>query len=112
MPQRLMPLNGLQPRKRLNVISNGWMGFSSPLDTDPPEFLDKELAAARRAGFVDCEKHQELIRDGRDMGPCIRFGRQARFHPLKYLIGLARAFERIGGKDLHRLPYQRCPGSQ
>ena len=35
---------------------------------------------------------------GRDTGRCLRFPRQARFHPLKYLDGLARAMERRGGR--------------
>ena len=33
-----------------------------------------------------------------DSGPAIRFARQAQFQPLKYLIGLAQAVERLGGK--------------
>jgi nitrite reductase/ring-hydroxylating ferredoxin subunit len=33
-----------------------------------------------------------------DTGPCLRFPRQAQFHPLKYLAGLARAIVRDGGQ--------------
>ena len=32
------------------------------------------------------------------LGPCLRFPRQAQFHPLKYMAGLARAFKRAGGR--------------
>src|SRR5207253_3176859 len=32
-----------------------------------------------------------------DTGPCLRFPRQGQFHPLKYLRGLAGAFQRDGG---------------
>ena len=32
------------------------------------------------------------------LGPCLRFPRQAQFHPLKYIGGLARAFKRAGGR--------------
>ena len=32
-----------------------------------------------------------------DTGRCLRFPRQAQFHPLKYLAGLADAFQRRGG---------------
>ena len=73
-------------------------GYLFPVASDPPDFLDKELAAAKRAGFADCERVGRVTLSGRDVGPCIRFGGQARFHPLKYLIGLAKAFERRGGK--------------
>jgi len=33
-----------------------------------------------------------------DFGPCLRFARQAQFHPLKYLAGLARAIKRLDGR--------------
>jgi len=70
-------------------------GFLSSIPSDPPDLLDLELAAAKRAGFADIEK---LARGGLDDGPCLRFGRQARFHPLKYLVGLARAIKRMEGR--------------
>jgi glycine/D-amino acid oxidase-like deaminating enzyme/nitrite reductase/ring-hydroxylating ferredoxin subunit len=74
-----------------------WLnGYLFPLPTDAPDFLDKELAAAKRAGFQDCEKVGRVTLSGREMGPCIRFGCQARFHPLKYLVGLAKALEGRG----------------
>ena len=37
-----------------------------------------------------------------DTGPCIRFPRQAQFHPLKYLEALARAIEAKGGRIFNR----------
>src|SRR5438270_7130515 len=77
--------------KRLN-------GYLFPAPTDPPDFLDKELAAAHRAGFVDSERANSVMLSGRETGPCIRFGRQARFHPLKYLVGLANAATRHGAQ--------------
>jgi glycine/D-amino acid oxidase-like deaminating enzyme/nitrite reductase/ring-hydroxylating ferredoxin subunit len=60
-------------------------------------FLDRELAAAHRAGL------HNVAKIGRapisfDTGPCLRFPNQAQFHPLKYLGGLARAIERGGGR--------------
>jgi glycine/D-amino acid oxidase-like deaminating enzyme/nitrite reductase/ring-hydroxylating ferredoxin subunit len=77
--------------KRLNA-------YLFPVPNDPPDFLDKELAAAKRAGFRDCEKAAKVTLCGREVGPCIRFGGQARFHPLKYLVCLAHAFEKRGGR--------------
>jgi glycine/D-amino acid oxidase-like deaminating enzyme/nitrite reductase/ring-hydroxylating ferredoxin subunit len=69
--------------------------FLSPVACDAPDLLDQELAAAKRAGFADVEK---LARGGFDSGPCLRFGHQARFHPILYLAGLAEATKRKGGK--------------
>jgi glycine/D-amino acid oxidase-like deaminating enzyme/nitrite reductase/ring-hydroxylating ferredoxin subunit len=73
-------------------------GYLFPAADDAPDFLDKELAAAHRAGFRDSEKAAKVTLCGREMGPCIRFGGQARFQPLKYLVGLAKALEKRGVK--------------
>lgn len=59
--------------------------------------LDKEYEAARRAG-VDVELLARVPGLSFDTGPCVRYKRQAQFHPLKYLNGLANAFVRNGGK--------------
>lgn len=72
--------------KRLNA-------FLSPLQSDPPDLLHRELAAAKRAGFADVEI---LSGGGLDKGRCLRFGNQARFHPLLYMMGLAEALKRKG----------------
>jgi glycine/D-amino acid oxidase-like deaminating enzyme/nitrite reductase/ring-hydroxylating ferredoxin subunit len=65
----------------------------------PPEasrrILDRELAAARRVGIaVDAVDRAPLPFD---TGPCLRFGEQAEFHPLKYVRGLADAIVKGGG---------------
>src|SRR5918992_838309 len=64
---------------------------------EPPDVLRRELEAARAVGLGNVE----LV--GRaplafDTGPALRFPRQAQFHVLKYLTGLAEAFERRGGR--------------
>ncbi|MGD9633412.1 MAG: FAD-dependent oxidoreductase [Pirellulales bacterium] len=64
---------------------------------DDPKILEEELAAAQRAGLDDAE----LVRRApleHDTGPAIRFPRQARFEPLKYLAAVARAIKSQGGK--------------
>lgn len=69
-----------------------------PLPSDPPDELDRELAAAHRAGFTDVQKQDAVHLAGcAEGGRCLRFPRQARFHPVKYLYGLADALERLGG---------------
>ncbi len=60
--------------------------------------LDDELAAAHRAGLTDIEKVARVPWDTYDTGPALRFPRQAQFHPLQYLAGLARAIEEKGGR--------------
>jgi len=62
------------------------------------ERLQHELEAARRAGVpgVDLGARAPLV--SFDTGPVLRFPRQAQFHPLRYLAGVARAFVERGGR--------------
>jgi glycine/D-amino acid oxidase-like deaminating enzyme/nitrite reductase/ring-hydroxylating ferredoxin subunit len=66
----------------------------------PPEMsrriLDKEVEAAVRVGIaVDRVDRAPLPFD---TGPCLRFGQQAEFHPLKYIRGIADAIVKGGGR--------------
>jgi glycine/D-amino acid oxidase-like deaminating enzyme/nitrite reductase/ring-hydroxylating ferredoxin subunit len=65
---------------------------------DSKKILDDELAAAHRAGLLDIEKVERVPWDSFDTGPALRFPRQAQFHPLKYLAGLAGAIKEKGGR--------------
>jgi glycine/D-amino acid oxidase-like deaminating enzyme/nitrite reductase/ring-hydroxylating ferredoxin subunit len=65
---------------------------------DRSDELDRELAAAHRAGFVDAAFVERASLASFDTGRALRFPRQAQFHPLRYLDGLAQAFERHGGR--------------
>ena len=62
------------------------------------DVLDRELAAAHRAGLTAVERLPRAPLAPFDTGPCLRFPGQGQFHPLKYLAGLARAIERDGGR--------------
>ena len=62
------------------------------------EVLDRELAAAQRAGRTEVEKLESAPFSSYQTGPCLRFPKQGQFHPLKYLAGLAKAIERDGGR--------------
>lgn len=65
---------------------------------DDEKSLGRELGAAQQAN-VPVERLQRLPVDGMDVGgPCLHFPAQGQFHPLKYLRGLAAAFERAGGR--------------
>jgi glycine/D-amino acid oxidase-like deaminating enzyme/nitrite reductase/ring-hydroxylating ferredoxin subunit len=71
-------------------------GFLFAHDAKHTSELDRELAAAERAG-VEVEREGASCFSFTDTGPCLRFRRQAIFHPLRYLAGLVRAVERWGG---------------
>ena len=62
------------------------------------DVLDKELEAAHRIGLTDVERVSRVPLERFDTGPCLRFPRQAQFHPLKYLNALAQAIEKKGGR--------------
>lgn len=80
----------------------------SPSETDA--LLDRELAAAHRAGLTDVEKLDRAPLDFIDTGPCLRFPNQGQFHPLKYLSGLARAIKRGGGQIFSKSHADRIDG--
>jgi len=65
---------------------------------DSKKILDDELVAAHRAGLVDIEKVERVPWNSFDTGAALRFPRQAQFHPLKYLAGLATAIKQKGGR--------------
>ena len=73
-------------------------GFLFLAEGDTRKTLEEELAAAHRAGLsaVTLEDHGPF--PSFETGPCLKFPRQAQFHPLKYLAGLARAFRNRGGQ--------------
>jgi glycine/D-amino acid oxidase-like deaminating enzyme/nitrite reductase/ring-hydroxylating ferredoxin subunit len=61
------------------------------------EILHPELEAARRVGVAGVELLPRVPQLSFDSGPCLRFPRQAQFHPLSYLSGMVGALERMGG---------------
>jgi glycine/D-amino acid oxidase-like deaminating enzyme len=64
--------------------------------TTPEKDLHEECEAAKRAGV----NVKELADPPLDLkfGPSLQFRRQAQFHPLKYMSGLAAAIRRYGGR--------------
>ncbi len=60
--------------------------------------LDDELEACARAGVPvsDCREQSPL--HAKNLVRSLKFPRQGRFHPTKYLAGLARAIERRSGR--------------
>jgi glycine/D-amino acid oxidase-like deaminating enzyme/nitrite reductase/ring-hydroxylating ferredoxin subunit len=62
------------------------------------DVLDRELEAAHRAGLANVERLPHAPIHSFETGPCLRFPNQGQFHPLRYLKGLIRAIERMGGQ--------------
>jgi len=70
--------------------------FNGP--DQPPDLLDRELAAARRAGLTNTELVDRAPPTSFDTGRALRFRRQAQFNPLKFLAALAQCIVRNGGR--------------
>lgn len=70
--------------------------FVPPERADSHELLDRELAAARRAGAT-AEKHDSTPQLAVP-APSLRFPDQAQVHPLMYIAGLARAIRAGKGR--------------
>jgi glycine/D-amino acid oxidase-like deaminating enzyme/nitrite reductase/ring-hydroxylating ferredoxin subunit len=64
--------------------------------SDKPESIYREFEAARKAG-LDVKMIDEVPGLKNVKGPAIEFARQARFHPIKYLRGLADSIRKNGG---------------
>jgi glycine/D-amino acid oxidase-like deaminating enzyme/nitrite reductase/ring-hydroxylating ferredoxin subunit len=62
---------------------------------DTMNILEREIDACRKIGFTGITWAHST--PGFDSDRCLRFPNQARFHPLKYLHGLARAILTKGG---------------
>jgi glycine/D-amino acid oxidase-like deaminating enzyme/nitrite reductase/ring-hydroxylating ferredoxin subunit len=69
--------------------------FTAAEDKDV-DYLRKELESARAAGYSDAEWLEAGAFPGMEREG-IRFPRQGRFHPVKFLNGLAGALKRRGG---------------
>lgn len=73
-------------------------GFLFLAPGDDPALLEREIAACHRIGFADVAWAERAPIPGIDSARCLRFPRQARFHPLAYLDGLIRCIRRDGGR--------------
>jgi glycine/D-amino acid oxidase-like deaminating enzyme/nitrite reductase/ring-hydroxylating ferredoxin subunit len=72
-------------------------GFLFPADEQGAKDLEEEFDACQRIG-VDVDWAERAPLPGYNTGRCLRFARQGRFHPLKYLTGLAAAITARGGQ--------------
>lgn len=72
-------------------------GYLFPAEPAHRADLEEEYDACRKIG-VEVEWADRAPMPGFDTGRCLRFARQARFQPLKYLAGLAAAIAARGGR--------------
>ncbi|HEY0445074.1 MAG TPA: FAD-dependent oxidoreductase [Allosphingosinicella sp.] len=72
-------------------------GYLFPAEESHRADLEEEYQACRRIG-VEVEWADRAPVPGIDTGMALRFPNQARFHPTKYLAGLARALIARGGR--------------
>ncbi len=77
---------------------------------DDPAQLGDELRAAHRAGLTEVEHVERAPVDSFDTGPALRFPRQAQFHILKYLTGLAKAVKSGGGQIYNNTHVSKIKG--
>src|SRR4051812_17922006 len=71
-------------------------GYLVSADGDVRE-LEAELVAAHRAGLADVRLVEKAKAGEFNSGPALLFPEQGQFHVLKYLTGLAKAIESMGG---------------
>ena len=72
-------------------------GYLFGASEDAIDLLTRELAAAQRAGLSGVALLPRGSISALGQSSCLKFPRQAQFHPLKYLNGLARLIQRMGG---------------
>jgi glycine/D-amino acid oxidase-like deaminating enzyme/nitrite reductase/ring-hydroxylating ferredoxin subunit len=72
-------------------------GYLFAAEEDHRAHLQEEFEACGRIGFDVAWADRAPIPDF-DTGRCLRFPDQGRFHPTRYLAGLARAIQAYGGK--------------
>ncbi len=85
-------------RERIDCDFERLAGFLFVPPGQSSDLLSRELDACHRAGLMDVEWVDHAPLDGFDTGACLRFPRQAQFHPLKYMSALSDAILARGGR--------------
>ncbi|MFL6228926.1 MAG: FAD-dependent oxidoreductase [Pyrinomonadaceae bacterium] len=85
-------------REKIDCDFSRLDGYLFVPEGDSTKVLDDELAAAHRCGLTDLEIVERAPGLSFGTGRALRFPRQAQFHVLKYIDGLARALRRDGGR--------------
>jgi glycine/D-amino acid oxidase-like deaminating enzyme/nitrite reductase/ring-hydroxylating ferredoxin subunit len=94
-------IDSIEEIVRREQIRCGFRRLDGYLYTEPgesTEALEKELRASHAAGLPDVELVERVPLKSFETGGALRFPRQAQFHVVEYLKGLARAIEGNGGR--------------
>jgi glycine/D-amino acid oxidase-like deaminating enzyme/nitrite reductase/ring-hydroxylating ferredoxin subunit len=73
-------------------------GYLFLASNTPASALDDELKACRKIGVPVSDVRERTPLHAKNLTRSLRFPDQARFHPLKYMAGLAREISRRGGQ--------------
>jgi len=73
-------------------------GYLFSKGTKSKKKFEKELKVLHELGAAETELHAQLPKGFKGKGYCLRFPRQAQFHPLKFLNSLAQYIVRNGGR--------------
>lgn len=74
------------------------------------DLLDREFAAATRAGITGLEFVGRAPFVEFETGRCLRYPSQGQFHPLKYLARLMQEIQRAGGQIFHETSVKEVKG--
>ena len=91
-------IEGIVRQERIECEFERVDGYWFAAKAGDDRFLDAEAEAARRAGAGQVDRVARIPGVPFDTTGALRFPNQAQFHPLKYLVGLARAIVQGGGR--------------
>jgi glycine/D-amino acid oxidase-like deaminating enzyme/nitrite reductase/ring-hydroxylating ferredoxin subunit len=91
-------IQAIATREQIDCDLERLNGYLFPPDLQSLDEMQRELAAAHRAGLTEVELVPQAPIDTFDTGMCLRFPHQGQFDPLKYLSGLAAAIQRHRGR--------------
>ncbi|MEA5558483.1 FAD-dependent oxidoreductase [Nodularia spumigena] len=103
-------IQAIASREQIDCDLERLNGYLFPPDLQSLDEMERELAAAHRAGLTGVELVKQAPVDGFDTGMCLRFPHQGQFDPLKYLAGLAEAIQRRGGRIYTGTHVQKITG--
>jgi glycine/D-amino acid oxidase-like deaminating enzyme/nitrite reductase/ring-hydroxylating ferredoxin subunit len=91
-------VDAIQSENRIDCDFQRLDGYLLLAPGTPASDLDDELAACRQVGVPVFDVRDRTPLHANNLARSLRFPDQARFHPLKYLAGLAREISRRGGE--------------
>jgi glycine/D-amino acid oxidase-like deaminating enzyme/nitrite reductase/ring-hydroxylating ferredoxin subunit len=91
-------IEAIQANERIGCDFQRVDGYLVLAPGTPASELDEELVACSKAGVPVSDTREPTALHAKNLVRSLRFPNQARFHPLKYLAGLARAITQRGGR--------------